>query len=159
MRKLLFFFVVLGSIPVYAMYLDDWYPLHDAIGRIDLAAVKALIQQGADLNRQDPQNRIPLFMAIEAHNFDISQALISAKAEVNIQGPKGETALGSVLTHITNEDDRYALCSALIGAGADPQHMSDGFHAYKDDMIKLKKEIDAQKSCCARLRKQRCVIL
>jgi len=68
--------------------------LIDAVYNEDLAAVKKLITEGANVNmRKADDGSTPLHVAVFVCNIEIVKALIAAKADVNAKNNKGETPL------------------------------------------------------------------
>ena len=66
--------------------------LIDAVYNEDLAAVKKLIAEGANVNMRKPDDgSTPLHIAVFVCNIEIVKALIAAKADVNAKNNKGET--------------------------------------------------------------------
>lgn len=69
-------------------------PLMDAVFNEDLAAVKKLIAEGANVNmRKADDGNTPLHVAVFVCNIEIVKALVAAKADVNAKNNKGETPL------------------------------------------------------------------
>ncbi|MCH2379054.1 MAG: ankyrin repeat domain-containing protein, partial [Pedosphaera sp.] len=68
--------------------------LMDAVFNEDLAAVKKLIAEGANVNmRKADDGSTPLHVAVFVCNIEIMKVLIAAKADVNAKNNKGETPL------------------------------------------------------------------
>jgi ankyrin repeat protein len=68
--------------------------LQDAVFNEDLAAVKKLIEGGANVNAPKPDDgSTPLHTAVFICNIEIVKALIAAKADVNAQNKKGEAPI------------------------------------------------------------------
>ena len=66
--------------------------LIDSVYNEDLAAVKKLITEGANVNmRKADDGSTPLHVAVFVCNIEIVKALIAAKADVNAKNLKGET--------------------------------------------------------------------
>ena len=68
--------------------------LQDAVFNEDLAAVKKLIEGGANVNApKHDDGSTPLHTAVFLCNIEIVKALIAAKADVNAKNKKGETPI------------------------------------------------------------------
>lgn len=65
-------------------------PLHVAVGR-DLAIVKELLSQLADVNATDDHGDTPLHVAVESRSTSILQALLEAGADRSIKNKNSET--------------------------------------------------------------------
>ena len=68
--------------------------LSDAVFKEDLAAVKQLVANGANVNAPKPDDgSTPLHWAVFVCNIEIVKVLIDGKADVNAKNKKGETPL------------------------------------------------------------------
>ena len=69
-------------------------PVMDAVFVEDLAAVKRLIAEGADVNkRKADDGSTPLHTAVFVCNIELVKLLLAAKADVNAKDNKGQTPL------------------------------------------------------------------
>jgi ankyrin repeat protein len=80
----------------------------------DAAAVRTLIENGADLNVQDGEEQTPLIIATKCNYIEIARLLIEAGANLNIQDNCGMTALVSAIC-----EETAIIAELLIKAGAD----------------------------------------
>ena len=100
--------------------MDAWYEkeqLHFAVQDGDLQKVKALINEGHDVNTFDDISYTPLHYAIEQENLEIAQYLLDHGADVNAHEEEkaGNTPLASVA-----QECSLAVAKYLIQKGADP---------------------------------------
>ena len=89
-------------------------PLADAVRAADVAAVGALLRDGADVNAAEPDGMTPLHWAAQLDNLDAADLLIRAGAQVSAATRYGFTPL---LLACTNGST--AFVERLLGAGAD----------------------------------------
>lgn len=89
-----------------------WTELMDAAAKGDLARVRDLLAQGADVNAM---GRSGLTALMAAANAAVAEALIAKGADVNAKGPTGLTAL----THAISWN-RIDVAQVLLARGADP---------------------------------------
>ncbi|NTS77829.1 ankyrin repeat domain-containing protein [Catenovulum sp. SM1970] len=73
--------------------------LHDAAMRGDLAEVKALIKDGADVNKLNQQGATPLHWAAFKGHLDVAKYLVGQGAKINAITEKGSTPLRLAKTH------------------------------------------------------------
>jgi len=59
------------------------YPLHNAIYKGDVAAVKAIVDNGADVNAIDTWGQFPLAAALENSSMEIVRYLVEHGADIN----------------------------------------------------------------------------
>lgn len=89
-------------------------PLVKAAFDNDMAALKELIDAGADVNAMDELYQAsPLMMAVAGGNLEMVQLLLWAGAEVNARNSSGETPLMYL-----SERSTYEVAKALLTAGA-----------------------------------------
>lgn len=94
--------------------MDGPGPLHEAIGRGDLEAIKQLIAAGEDLNAREPYGQsTPLMSATTMGHVDIAIALIDAGADLDLTENNGSTAL-----HMAALFCHTDIVKALLAAGA-----------------------------------------
>jgi ankyrin repeat protein len=74
-----------------------WAPLHYAAFEGRAEVIRFLLGKGADKNAVAPNGYSPLMLAVLNKHLAAAQALLYADVEVNLRGPKGETALGVAL--------------------------------------------------------------
>ncbi len=87
--------------------------LLDSIIMRNIAHVRELLEQGADVNARDQEhNETSLMLAVKFANADMVRLLIDAGAEVDARDDSGRTAL--FYATVTSE-----VFEALLGAGAD----------------------------------------
>lgn len=96
-------------------------PLVKAAMDNDMAALKELLEAGADVNAMDENyNLSALMVAVAQGNLEIVQALLWAGAEVNARGSSGQTALMNV-----SERTSVEVVKALLAAGAEIDAQDD----------------------------------
>ena len=139
--------------------------LIDSVYNEDLAAVKKLIAEGADVNMRKPDDgSAPLHVAVFVCNIEILKELIAAKADVNAKNNKGETPL--FLTTMPMEalkpiydffgtltqkrfdlvriaKDRVEVAKILSGAGDTPGAAALSDAVFNEDLAAVKKLIAA----------------
>ncbi len=89
--------------------------IHLAARAGDLAKVRTLIEDGADVNAKDKASQTPLFWAVLADNNDVAKFLIAKGADVNAKDALGRTPL-NFLVYSRGKRDMVEL---LISKGAD----------------------------------------
>jgi uncharacterized protein len=72
---------------------DGTTPLHYAVRRQDVAAVRQMLAQHVPCDAANRYGVTPLVLAVEQGNLEIVNALIAAGADVNHALPEGETVL------------------------------------------------------------------
>jgi uncharacterized protein len=90
--------------------------LADAINSGDIAAVRALIKSGADVNQRSGDGSTALLWAAHTSHVEIARALIAAKAAVDTPNDFGVTPL---LEASRNGDS--PMVHLLLRSGADPK--------------------------------------
>jgi ankyrin repeat protein len=90
-------------------------PLTKAVKNGDLAAVRTLIKQGADVNVKSGDGSTPLLWAADGGEHDIASALIAAKAQVDVPNDFGVTPL----LHASRIGDA-TMVDILLRGGANP---------------------------------------
>ncbi len=100
--------------------------LHRAIDKGKTKDIPKIIAKGANPNGHDEKGDTPLIRAISAYNNTAFDALLAAKADVNVPAENGKTPL-MVAAGITPEHSNYYV-KALIEAGAtvDANHETHG---------------------------------
>ena len=95
-------------------FYDD---LHKAAERGDIAAVKAFLEEGHDLNAFDDLSFTPLHYAAREQHLQIIRLLLQAGANVNARDEAriGNTPLGDIAGNCP-----LAVARLLLAAGADP---------------------------------------
>ena len=102
--------VVLCSVPVFGVP-----NLTDAIRNGDREAVRALIQNHANVNIAGPDGTTPLAWAVESDDVELAGLLLKAGADPKIANRYGVTPLSLAATN-----RNAPLISILLKAGADP---------------------------------------
>ena len=97
-------------------------PLDQAVRSGDLAAARAAIADGADINRPIPPFLMPpLSLAAIRDDLDMVQLLLAAGADPNRPGNRGMNALSAA---VRSCHASAATITALIDAGADLEDLS-----------------------------------
>ncbi len=104
---------------------QDKYLLNIAISKGNFDIVKELINAGANVNKVDKNNMVPMSFAILENNLTIVKELIKSGANVN-----GEVFLGhSILWYAYNNlDKKNDIIKELINAGAKLNKMDNMFN-------------------------------
>lgn len=88
----------LGSTPRYCMFAAIWNE--------DLAAIRLLLDHGAEVDEDSSPGETPLLGAVAWSKFGPAEELLEAGADPNFRNPKGDTALhlmlrkGSAIQHL-----------------------------------------------------------
>jgi len=90
-------------------------PLTEAVKTGNLAAVRTLVSEGADVNARSGDGSTPLLWAAHRSNVDAARALVAAGAMVDAANDFGVTPL----LHASRMGDA-AMVDVLLQAGADP---------------------------------------
>jgi len=98
--------------------------LYEAIQQGDVATVRELIAEGADVDLIDVCGTPPLMLATQTASRDIMRLLIDAGADIEYVDPDGFTPLSW-----SSYEDRPDLVETLLAAGADPNHAPAGVTA------------------------------
>lgn len=88
------------------------------------ASMRALLNQGVDLEVRDGWGRTPLLIAVSRGDESLCRWLIDSGADVNSKGTlryRGETAL-SIAASWGEDDVDAKLCRLLLSAGANVHH-------------------------------------
>lgn len=97
-----------------AMDVDGTTPLHWAVYRNDVEAVKRLLKAGADANARNDYGATPLSEAAVTGNAEVIRRLLQAGADVRATNADGQTAL-MIIARSANVD----AAKLLIEHGAD----------------------------------------
>ena len=106
-QTMIFVLLLVYSIPAWGN------PLHDAAGKGDTAAVKALVEAGMDVEAKDHHGWTALHIAAMEGHPAVVKVLLEAGANVNAQDNTDGTALlnAAMIGH-------YAIIKTLLEAGA-----------------------------------------
>lgn len=132
--------VVLAAAPTSLAQNESAGPieLFQAVRSGDVAALRALVAEGADVNTPDDQGRNLLGFAAVQGDVDMTRLLLKAGAEVNARSdPGGWTAL-----LVATTSNQPAVARTLIQAGADVElTTADGWSplrmATRDGLVEL----------------------
>lgn len=94
---------------------DKSLTIHSAIEKGRLKQIKAMIEQGQDINQPDEDGTTPLQVAAKAGNIDIFNLIMEAGADVDIPDKKGRTALTEA-----SKRGHADIVKKLLESGADP---------------------------------------
>jgi len=89
--------------------------LADASGRGDMKAVRAFVQQGADVNARGVDGTSPLHHAVSADHIDVADLLLKAGADVSSADRYGVTPLS-----LAALNGNASMLRRLLDAGANP---------------------------------------
>ena len=89
----------------------------------DLRQVRALVNQGADLDLEDANGNTALYCASFKGHADVVELLIAAGADIDHRNASGEAAL-----HWASGHGDLAVVGALLDAGAKPDVITDRGH-------------------------------
>lgn len=87
-------------------------PLHLAAYASKSAAVKLLLERGADAGARDKKGRTPLHLAVETIDLESVKLLVAARADASVADASGETPL-----MIAGRPGREAILKALRSPG------------------------------------------
>jgi ankyrin repeat protein len=113
MQKLRLSVFLLFGITSLALSSAQAGPLHDAVRDGDLAQVKQLIAQGADVNAKAKMGVTPLHMAASWGREQVVELLVTTSADVNAKNDVGFTPL-----HYAASAGHTAMAEVLIAKGA-----------------------------------------
>ncbi|MBI5463409.1 MAG: ankyrin repeat domain-containing protein [Ignavibacteriales bacterium] len=91
--------------------------LIDAINKEDVAAAKAALDNGADVNGKNEQAYTPLLLAVMTANVDLVKFLIDHKADVNMKA----TATQIYPLMMAGSKRHLEVAKLLLKSGADPK--------------------------------------
>lgn len=106
-------------------------PLAQAVNRHNAIVAAALIEAGADVNRQNDEGYTALYYALQLQNLQMVQLLLNAHADPNLQSRDrsldGTTPLGLAVRYAAQSTGKpethaawLAIVRSLLAAGADP---------------------------------------
>ena len=94
------YFVLLAAVilaaPVVYKYITSFKrhsALHDATRHGDIAEVRRLIEEGADVNSRDFRGQTPLLLAVGYRHLEIARLLLENGANVHAKDHEGTSAL------------------------------------------------------------------
>lgn len=94
--------------------------LHEAVLQGNVAAIKTLLDAGADVNAKNEKNRTPLHVAAQRTRVAAIEALLAGGAEIHAKDQYGETPLHSaVVNEIGTCGGSPDAVRLLLNAGAD----------------------------------------
>ena len=116
-------------------------PLIVAIRNNEVETVKALLEQGADVNDRDLDGNTPLHIAmLHTRSTEIMEVLVKARPDLGVQNRSGQTPL-----HFIDEDTVFDNFKSLVDLGiningqdkfgATPLHFA--VQEYRVDIVKL----------------------
>lgn len=94
--------------------------LIEAVNAGDVARVRDLIAQGADVDARDAYGATALMNAAHSGNLEMVETLLAAGAEVDAKDELGWTALMKACFNAEQDRGFPDIVSRLIKAGADP---------------------------------------
>jgi ankyrin repeat protein len=95
-------------------------PLHGAAERGNVAIVRFLLENGAEINAADKDNRIPLHLAAQNGHIEIVKLLIETEAKVEVVDKDNSTPL-----HLAADKRNWKIVVALLKAGANINDLSN----------------------------------
>jgi ankyrin repeat protein len=114
-RRLLTLVLMIGPFAVPAEAQTPGDKLWDAINGQDVAALRAAVAEGANVNEPNNEGRVPLYRAVVLQRQPLVDALLELGADANAKDHHGDPLLIIAMSVGSTEG---AL--ALIKAGADP---------------------------------------
>jgi ankyrin repeat protein len=106
-----------------------------AARKSDLAAVKALLARGADVNAKSPYGATPLFFACDRGSLEIVKTLVESGADVNVKDTfYNSTAIGWAVSK-----NHAAIVKLLLEKGANSKQtvMRSAINEEKTDIIRM----------------------
>ena len=97
----------------------DNMPLHEAVKRDNLDAVRLLLELGADVNARDRDGDTPLHEAATWGRPEIARLLLDAGADVNARRDNGDPVLHDAVNTNAEQSRKAKTVRALLDAGAD----------------------------------------
>ena len=108
-----------------AMATNGYCALHKASSNNHMHAARALIDKGADINKQSNFGYAPLHMAASAGSKEVVDLLLESRCNINVQDYAGITPLMRAI-----HDKQFEIAGKLIDCGADINISSKhGLHA------------------------------
>jgi len=106
-----------------------------ATRKSDLAAVKALLARGADVNAKSPYGATPLFFACDRGSLEIVKMLVESGADVNVK----DTFYNSTAVGWAVSKNHIAIVKLLLEKGANSKQivMRSAISEEKPDMVKM----------------------
>ncbi|HMB74498.1 MAG TPA: ankyrin repeat domain-containing protein [Gammaproteobacteria bacterium] len=99
---------------------DEPAPLADAAMQRDMAAVRALVREGADPNLRGTYGTPALLWVVRVGDRETTEVLLGAGADANLATPLDLAPL-----HLAVKNDDLAIVRLLLAAGANP-NLADG---------------------------------
>lgn len=93
-------------------------PLHQAVEKGDIEAVRSLLAQGADINAKSWNSETPLGTAVYHRQKEIVALLLSHGAEVN-SAYTGNGLFGTIPLHLALRSHQAEIAEMLVKAGSD----------------------------------------
>ena len=125
---------------------DPRVQFFEALRNNDVEKLKCLIQEGADVNTRDFQDRPALVVAIEENNDECFELLLKSGADVNVvDGWKKTPLINAVLKHNRMGIDRLLQAGAGVNK-ADVQGNTALFYACKLGLNSVAKDLIAKGS-------------
>src|SRR5690606_35276326 len=84
--------LVLACTPIFSGAVMKANPLHSAAGNDDVAAIKQLLSDGAEIDARDSSGATALLVATRANKVRVTQMLIAAGADVNAKDNMNDRA-------------------------------------------------------------------
>jgi hypothetical protein len=108
------------TITASLLAMESYPPIHRAAAEGDIAAVKALLERGADVNARSGGCVTPLHEAALRNRFEVAELLVEKGADVNDKGDSGWTPL-----HTAASLGHTGMAKLLLEKGANPNAMDD----------------------------------
>jgi ankyrin repeat protein len=125
--------------------------LFNAAGKGDLARVKTLLANGADINAKSHNGGTALIWASYFGKPEVVQALIDKGADVNARDTGGQTAL-----FLASQEDHLIIVQALLAKNADPDISTDKAEtaltiaAQNGEVVSIREITTAKQHCRSR---------
>jgi ankyrin repeat protein len=124
MRSRTMFFVTVASLSLVVSTNALGQPLHYAAEKGNLAEVKQLIEQGADVNAKGRLGHTPLHMACMEGHLEVVEFLIAKGADVNAKSAQSSSS-GETPLHFAAEWGHLEITQLLVAKGANVNAKSD----------------------------------
>jgi hypothetical protein len=110
--RVFFALLICGAASLFCQNLTD--ELMDATRKGDVASVKNLLDQGANVNSRSAYGTTPLFLACDGGDVELIKLLLDRGADVNVQ----DTFYHATALSLAMQKDRVDIIKMLLDRGA-----------------------------------------